>query len=103
MKRILLILFNLILCIQVSTQTESWLSVGNELTKHEGVWTDEEEINYILEHKESFDMENEDEKCLYNWALGTRYYSLEKYKEALVCLREVTLIFDKHKIGRAHV
>lgn len=94
MKRILLILLNLSLCIQISAQTESCLSIGDELTKHEGVWTDEEEINYILVHKDSFDLRNEEDKLLYNWALGTRYYPLGKYEEALICLREVTSLCD---------
>ena len=96
MKRILLILLNLSLCIQISAQSESFLTVlADELTKHEGVWTDEEEINYILAHKDSFDLRNED-KLLYNWALGTRYYPLGKYHEALICLREVTSICDNY-------
>lgn len=96
MKRILLILLNLSLCLQISAQTDSWLSVADELTKHEGVWTDEEEINYILAHKDSFDLGNEVDKMLYNWALGTRYYPLGKYHEALICLREVTSLCDNY-------
>ena len=96
MKRILVILFNLILCFQLNAQTESAMSVVNELTKQNGVWSEQVAIDYIIAHTDSFDMDNEVDRWLYNLALGTRYYPLKKYQEALICLREVTTIFDKN-------
>ena len=79
MKRILVILFNLILCFQLNAQTESAMSVVNELTKQNGVWSEQVAIDYIIAHTDSFDMDNEVDRWLYNLALGTRYYPLKKY------------------------
>lgn len=96
MKRILVILLNLVLCIQLNAQTESCSIIVNELTKHKDVWSEQEAIDYVIAHKDSFDMNDEVDRWLYNLALGTRYYPLEKYQDALICLREVTTIFDKN-------
>ena len=96
MKYFLLILINLILCIQINAQSESCLAVANELTKQKDVWTDQEAIDYVLSNKDSFDFEDEVDKYCYNLALGTRYYSLKKYQKAIVCLREVTMTYDKY-------
>ena len=96
MKRILVILLTLALCIQLNAQTESAMSVVNELTKQNGVWSEQVAIDYIIAHKDSFDMDDEVDWWLYNLALGTRYYPLKNYHDALICLREVTAIFDKN-------
>ena len=96
MKRILVILLNLVLCIQLNAQTESCSAIVNELTKQKDVWSEQEAIDYIIAHKDSFDMNDEVDRWLYNLALGTRYYPLKNYHDALICLREVTAIFDKN-------
>lgn len=96
MKRILVILLNLVLCIQLNAQTESCSAIVNELTKQKDVWSEQDAIDYIIAHKDSFDIADEVDRWLYNLALGTRYYPLKKYQEALICLSEVTAIFDKN-------
>lgn len=96
MKRILFILLGYILCVQISAQTESCSAVINELTKQKDALTEQESIDYILAHKDSFNMNHEVDRWLYNLALGTRYYPLKRYNEALIHLREVTAIFDKN-------
>ena len=96
MKRILFILLCYILCVQISAQTESCSAVINELTKQKDALTEQESIDYILAHKDSFNMNHEVDRWLYNLALGTRYYPLKRYNEALIHLREVTAIFDKN-------
>ena len=83
-------------CLPVFSQTESCLAVANELVKNKDVWDNKTAIDYILSHKDSFDMDNEIDVWLYNFALGTRYYVLEEYKTALPYLRNVTAVFDKH-------
>ena len=96
MKRFLIILLNFVLCIQLNAQTESCSAIVNELTKQKDVWSEQEAIDYIIAHKDSFDMNDEVDRWLYNLALGTRYYPLKNYHDALICLREVTAIFDKN-------
>ena len=96
MKRILVILLNLVLCIQLNAQTESCSAIVNELTRQKDVLSEQEAIDYVIAHKDSFDMDDEVDRWLYNLALGTRYYPLKKYQDALICLSEVTAIFDKN-------
>ena len=96
MKRFLIILLNFVLYIQLNAQTESCSIVVNELTKQKDIWSEQEAIDYIIAHKDSFDMNDEVDRWLYNLALGTRYYPLKNYQDALICLREVTAIFDKN-------
>ncbi len=97
MKRILLILTYLGLCIQMSAQTESCISVVNELTMQKNVWSNQKAIDYILAHKDSFDISNELDMWFYNLALGTRYYNINKKNEALPFLRNICTFLDKYE------
>ena len=83
-------------CLPTFSQTESCLAVSNELGKNKGVWDDKTAIDYILSHKDSFDMGNEVDAWFYNIALGTRYYPLGEYTTALPYLRNVTAVLDKY-------
>ena len=97
MKRILLILTFLSLCGQMNAQaTESCMAVVKELTMQKNVWSDQKAIDYIINHADSFDKNNEFDMWLYNLGLGTRYYPLKKYNEAIVCLRNVTIFLDEY-------
>ena len=80
----------------VFSQTESCLAVSNELEKNKDVWDNKTAIDYVLSHKDSFDMDNEIDAWLYNFALGSRYYMLEEYTTALPYLRNVTAVLDKY-------
>lgn len=94
MRHILHIFMIVLFCVRVSAQTESCMTVINELKKQEKVWSEQKAVDYILSHADSFDKDNEVDMWLYNLGLGTRYYPLKKYNEALVCLRKVTTILD---------
>ncbi len=83
-------------CLPVFSQTESCLAVSNELVKNKDVWDNKTAIDYILSHKDSFDMDNEIDAWFYNIALGTRYYLLKEYTTALPYLRNVTVVLDKY-------
>lgn len=94
MKRLVTYILCILCSAPLCAQTESCMIVVNELAKNSDVWDNQTGIDYILFHKGSFDMENEVDKWLYNLVLGTRYYPLGKYAEALPCLREVTSVCD---------
>lgn len=83
-------------CLPVFSQTESCLAVSKELEKNKDIWDNKTGIDYILSHKDSFDMDNEIDAWFYSIALGTRYYLLEEYKTALPYLRNVTNVLDKY-------
>lgn len=94
MKKIIIYFLCVLSWAQLRAQTESCLSVINELAQNADVWDNQTGIDYILSHKNSFDMENEVDRWLYNLVLGTRYYPLRKYAEALPFLHNVTLTCD---------
>lgn len=97
MKKFNCIFIILILsCLPVFSQTESCLAVSKELEKNKDIWDNKTGIDYILSHKDSFDMDNEIDAWFYSIALGTRYYLLEEYKTALPYLRNVTNVLDKY-------
>lgn len=98
MKRILPILLSFMMCVQMNAQSESCLAVVNELNNKKDVWTSQESIDYILAHKDAFDMDDEDsvDRWFYNFTLGKCYYSLQQYQEALTFLQEVTRIYDSY-------
>lgn len=96
MKRISIILLCVFVCVYSWAQTKSCMTIINELTKNVNEWDEETGIKYILANNDSFDKNNEIDTWLYNLALGTRYYTLGKYIEALPCLRHVTEVIDKY-------
>ena len=98
MKRMLPIILPFVMCVLLNAQSESCLAVIDELNKKINVWTSQESIDYILAHKDAFDMDDEDsvDRWFYNYTLGMCYYSSRKYQEALIHLREVTRIYDTY-------
>ena len=96
MKRLLPIILSFVMCVQMNAQSESCLAVIDELNKNNNVWTSQEYIDYILAHKDAFDMDDEDsvDRWLYNLYLGTKYYISQRYQEAITCLRDVTRFYD---------
>lgn len=94
MKRWTTYILCVLFCTPLCAQTESCVVVVNELVKNADTWDNQTGIEYVLSHKAAFDMHNEVDVWLYNLALGTRYYPLGKYAEALPCLREVTAVCD---------
>lgn len=96
MKRLYAIVISIFLCVQLWAQSESCMAVVNVLTQNKGVWDDQRGIDYILANREAFDKENEVDMWLYNLALGTRYYPLGKYAEALPYLHDVTSVIDAY-------
>ena len=94
MKRLATYILCILFCVPLCAQTESCVRVVNELVKNADAWDDQTGIDYVLSHKDAFNMHNDVDVWLYNLALGTRYYPLGKYAEALPYLREVTAICD---------
>ena len=93
MKRVFYFILCFLLCFQMSAQTESMMEVCNELNRHQD-WNEQDVIDYILAHRDSFDMENSIDYFWYNSVLGGRYYSLGKWQDALSYLRNIVLLLD---------
>lgn len=94
MKRLVFFLVYIVLfCSNLWSQTGSCMTIINEVDKY----TDNQKaIDYILEHKHSFNMDNSVDVWLYNLALGSRYYLLGKYSDALPYLHNVTTTIDTY-------
>ena len=94
MKKILILLLSIFLNTPIWCQTESCMAVIQELSQKRDLWSNQDGIDYILSNKDSFDMQNELDIWFYSIALGTRYYPLEKYNEALPFLQNITKFCD---------
>lgn len=103
MKKILILLLSIFLNTPIWCQTESCMAVIQELSQKRDLWSNQDGIDYILSNKDSFDMQNELDIWFYSIALGTRYYPLEKYNEALPFLQNITKFCDtnENEIGLA--
>ena len=96
MKRFVFSIICILLCTELWSQTSSCMTVINELTKNKDTWSNEKGIEYIMNHKDSFNMEDSVDVFFYDIALGSRFYLSGKYAEALPYLRNVTAIVDKY-------
>lgn len=94
MKKIVFSIIYILLCTGLWSQTNSCMTVINELTKYKDTWSNEKGIEYIMNHKDSFNMEDSVDVFFYDIALGSRFYLSRKYTEALPYLRNVTAILD---------
>lgn len=94
MKRFVFSIICILLCTELWSQTNSCMTVINELTKNKDTWSNEKGIEYIMNHKDSFNMEDSVDVFFYDIALGSRFYLSGKYTEALPYLRNVTAVLD---------
>lgn len=92
-KIVFLLVYILLLCSNLWSQTSSCLTIINEVEKYND---NQKAIDYILENKDSFNMDNSADVWLYNLALGSRYYLLGMYLEALPYLHNVTTTIDTY-------
>lgn len=96
MKGFVFSVIYILLCTELWSQTNSCMTVMNELAKNRDTWSNEKGIEYIMNHKDSFNMEDSVDVFFYDIALGSRFYLSGKYAEALPYLRNVTAIVDKY-------
>lgn len=94
MKKIIYTIICILFCLDLCSQTTSCMTVIKELIKNKDTWSNEKGIEYVLENKESFNMEDSVDVFFYDMSLGSRYYLLGKHKEALPYLQSVTAILD---------